>query len=201
MPNYFLTIKRLRVEQTQHRQSSTVKRGGTKLRRAINLTRLCAASNGKKMTMKITKIIIILKENSSRGACRSLARLLLDIHSFTCIVAEKPGSEVTTGIWLSTGGGWILLSAGIMKLYFRTIRCFLGFLSLFRVSLLLPSLPPRIIPAQIRVRWEYGMNTFYLLSFFFFFLSNSKLRSYKARLFSFLCRVSQQQLATKSALW
>lgn len=62
MPNYFLTIKRLRVEQTQRRQSSTVKRGGTKLRRAINLTRLCAASNGKKMTMKITKIIIIFKK-------------------------------------------------------------------------------------------------------------------------------------------
>lgn len=125
----------------------------------------------RKKTIKITN-----KSNNNKNscccACTSLAMLLLEILSFACIVAEKPGSEVTTGIWLSTGGGWILLSASIMKLYFRTIRCFLGFLSLFRVSLLLPSLPPRIVPAQIRVHWEYGVHTFYLL--FFFSLIQSK---------------------------
>lgn len=47
MPNHFLTIKRLRVERTLRRQSSTVKRGVTKLKRVVNLTCLCAASNGK----------------------------------------------------------------------------------------------------------------------------------------------------------
>lgn len=151
----------------RRRQSSTVKRGVTKLKHIVNLTCLCAASNRKK-TIKITNKSNIKNSSSSCCACTSLAGLLLEILSFTCIVAEKPGSEVTTGIWLSTDGGWILLSAGIMMLYFRTIRYFLGFLSLFRFSLLLPSLPPRIVPAQIRVHWEYGMHTFFL---HFFFLS------------------------------
>lgn len=41
MPNYFLTIKNLGVEQT-HRQSSTVKRGGNKLECVINVTSVCA---------------------------------------------------------------------------------------------------------------------------------------------------------------
>lgn len=62
-------------------------------------------------------------------------------------------------------------------LYFGTIGCFLGFLSLFLGSLA-SSLYPRIIPAQIWVHWEYRMNTFFksnskLQSFFFFFLSSS----------------------------
>lgn len=48
MPNHFLTIKHLRVEQMQQRQSTTVKRGVTKLKRVGNLTCLCEASNVKK---------------------------------------------------------------------------------------------------------------------------------------------------------
>lgn len=67
MPNYFLTMKCLRVKQMQRRQSSTVKRGGTKLRRGINLARLCAESNRKK-TIKITITIIIIKKHKKTAA-------------------------------------------------------------------------------------------------------------------------------------
>lgn len=48
-------------------------------------------------------------------------------------MAEQCSSEVTRGIWLSTSGGWILLSSSIMKLYFKSI-------SFFRHLVAIPSL-------------------------------------------------------------